>query len=294
MSFWKSCFQCILFPHPVLLFLLTPISVVLLIHSFLVCAPTDPISLLAYTLSFYVLLTVCLCIPNLINFFLRFKKNNKYVIRYTSDVHLRVNLSLFRGFFFSASYAVFQLVLGIYHASVWFYSMACYYLLLAVMRLLLVRHTRSYAPGQSQELEWKKYRFCGICLLIMNCAVAIIIFYIVWQNRTFRHHEITTIAMAAYTFTSLTLAIINVIRYRKYKSPVYSASKIISLAAAAVSMLTLETAMITVFGAGESELFRRIMLSCTGAAVVFVIQGLAIYMIRNASQNLRTSASNTP
>ena len=161
MSFWKSCFQCILFPHPVLLFLLTPISAVLLIHSFLVCAPTDPISLLAYTLSFYALLTICLRIPKLINFFLRFKKNNKYVVRYTSDVHLRVNLSLFRGFFFSAGYAVFQLALGIYHASVWFYSMACYYLLLAIMRLLLVRHTRSYAPGQSQELEWKKYRFCG-------------------------------------------------------------------------------------------------------------------------------------
>ena len=72
------------------------------------------------------------------------------------------------------------------------------------------------------------------------------------RNRTFHHHEITTIALAAYTFTSLTFAIINTVKYRKYHSPVYSASKAISLASACVSLLTLESTMLTTFG-NETE-----------------------------------------
>ena len=39
---------------------------------------------------------------------------------------------------------------------------------------------------------------------------------IVYLNKTFIHHEITTITIAAYTFTSLTFAIINFIKYKKY------------------------------------------------------------------------------
>lgn len=273
-----------MFPHPVIAVLLVPVAAVMLVYSFLSAAPTDSISIVSYGMSFYALTVVCVRIPNLINFMLRFKNNNKYIVRYTSDVRLRINISLFRAFFLNSSYAVFQLCLGVYHASVWFYSMACYYLLLAGMRLLLVRHTKSHGPGEDQLAELKKYRFCGICLLMMNLALSVIIFYIVWQGRTFRHHEITTIAMAAYTFTALTMAIINVIRYRKYESPVYSAAKSISLASAAVSMLTLETAMITVFGQESGELFRRVMLSATGTAVVLFIQGMAIYMIVKANR----------
>ena len=43
--------------------------------------------------------------------------------------------------------------------------------------------------------------------------------------------------MAAYTFTALTLAIVNAVRYRKYGSPAYSAAKAISLASATLGLL---------------------------------------------------------
>lgn len=293
MQRWKTLLKIVLFPHPLIIILLVPVAAVMLVYSFLAAAPTDRISIFSYGISFYALTVVCARIPDLINFTLRFQKNNKYIVRYTSDVRLRINISLFRAFFFNAAYAVFQLCLGVYHASVWFYAMACYYLLLAGMRLLLVRHTRSYGPGEDPLTELKKYRFCGICLLLMNLALSVIIFYIVWQGRTFRHHEITTIAMAAYTFTALTMAIINAVRYRKYESPVYSAAKSISLASAAVSMLTLETAMLTAFGQESGELFRRVMLSATGAAVILFIQGMAVYMILNANRKLNLNHSQT-
>ena len=137
-------------------------------------------------------------------------------------------------------------------------------------------------------LELKKYRTCGIVFLIMNLALTLMIFFMVYWNRTFVHHEITTIAIAAYTFTSLTFAIINVIKYQKYQSPVYSASKAISLAAACVSMITLESTMLTTFGADTMDLFsKRIMLGASGGVISAFIIAMAIYMIVSSTKKIR-------
>jgi hypothetical protein len=118
----------------------------------------------------------------------------------------------------------------------------------------------------------------------MNLALALMIFFMVYWNRTFHHHEITTIAMAAYTFTAFSFAIVGLVKYRKYDSPVYSASKAISLAAACVSMLTLESTMLTTFGDGEIN--ARLMLGLTGGAVVALIVTMAVYMIIRANKQL--------
>ena len=136
--------------------------------------------------------------------------------------------------------------------------------------------------------ELIKYRACGVVLLIMNLALALMIFFMVYWNRTFHHHEITTIALAAYTFTSLTRAIINTVKYRKYNSPVYSASKAISLASACVSMLTLESTMLTTFGDKTMSLTeRRVLLGLSGGVISVCIIAMAIYMIVQANKKMR-------
>ena len=284
---WKKITKRLLFPHPVFLWLFVPFALALLIYSAVFYESTDVISIVSYVCSFYALVLVCLRIPDIIRFVKRFRRENKYAVRYASDIQLRINLSLHSAFLFNTVYAAFQLGLGLKHHSVWFYSMAGYYLLLGLMRLMLVKYTRTHSPGQQLETEWKKYRLCGVLLLMMTLVLTIFILYFVLRIREFKHHEITTISMAAYTFASLTLAIINAFRYKKYGSPAYSAAKAISLVSAVVSVLTLENAMLTAFGQDSSELFRQIMLGATGAAIVCAVQGIAIYMIRNARKNLK-------
>ena len=122
----------------------------------------------------------------------------------------------------------------------------------------------------------------------MNLALSLMIFFMVYWDKTFHHHEITTIAMAAYTFTSLALAIVNTVKYRKYNSPVYSASKAISLAAACVSMLTLESTMLTTFHDGSMDLTsRRIMLGASGGVISVFIIAMAIFMIVQGTKKLK-------
>jgi hypothetical protein len=156
------------------------------------------------------------------------------------------------------------------------------------MRFFLARHTTRNAPGEKMESELKKYRACGVIFLVMNLALVLIIFFMIYWNRTFEHHMITAIAMAAYTFTSLTNAIINVVKYRKYNSPVFSASKAISLAAALVSMLTLESTMLTAFGDGTmSVIEQKWMLGATGGVISLLIVVTAIYMIVVGTKKLK-------
>ena len=290
---WKKFGKAMLFPHPLVSGLLFPVAVVLMLWSMLTRGTADPLTIAFCTLSFYGLVLVCLRIPDIIRWVQRFRRENKYYLLYSSDVQLRINLSLYFAVGFNAVYALFQLCLGLWHHSAWFYAMAGYYLLLGLMRLSLVRHTRYHTAGEDSRTEWRKYRFCGWLLLVMNLALAIFTLYFVFRIRVFLHHEITTIAMAAYTFTALTMAIINVVRYKKYGSPAYSAAKDISLASAMVSMLTLENALLTTFGEGESELFRQIMLGASGAAVIFIVQGIALYMIINANRKIRINKSQT-
>lgn len=137
-------------------------------------------------------------------------------------------------------------------------------------------------------VELKKYRLCGIIFLFMNLALSLMIFFMVYWGRTFNHHEITAIAMAAFTFSSLTIAIVNVVKYRKYNSPIYSATKIVSLAAACVSMLTLESTMFTAFGDGTMSLLgQRIMLGTSGGAVSVLIIVMSVYMIRQSNKRIK-------
>ena len=284
---WKKIGKKILYPHPEVLAALSLLSAGLLTYSFACLDSADAVSIVSYVLSFYALTVLCLRVPAIVSWIQRFRRENPYYRRYAGDIRLKMNVSLQGGFSMNAVYALFQLGLGVLHRSVWFYAMAAYYLLLAGMRLLLLHYTRRHAPGEQQEGEWRRYRLCGAMMLVMNFALAIILIYFVYRLRTFKHYEITTIAMAAYTFASLASAIWNFIRYKHCGSPVYSAAKAISLVAAAVSMLTLENAMLTAFGEENSELFRQIMLGSSGAAVILFVQGIAIYMIVRAGRNLR-------
>lgn len=288
---WNKIGFNLLFPHLAIIICLLPISIALLVLSLVFLNSTSIIAILSYLLAFYMLLVICFRLPRIIKFFKTIKHENKYIRKWFSDVHLRMNVSLYGSLIWNVAFAIFQLGLGFYHKSFWFYSMFAYYVLLGVMRFFLVKHTRKYKANEKNEIEMKKYVVSGWLLLFMNLALAVIVFFMVYWNRTFYHHMITTIALAAYTFFTFTFAIINVIKYKKYKSPIYSSAKMISLIAGSVSMLTLETTMLTTFGTNESALFGQIILSSTGIAVIGFAITMALIMIIKGTKQLKNKTT---
>ncbi|MBE6642184.1 MAG: hypothetical protein E7615_00850 [Ruminococcaceae bacterium] len=286
---WKSVGKSILFPNIVIMIILVPVSLVLLIGSMVLIGTKSVIAIISYVLSSYTLMVWCLKTPMLIDYFKRFKEENDFVKKWRTDHRLRVNVSLYGSLTWNAFYGCFQLWLGFYYKTFWFCSLGAYYICLALMRFLLVRHTRRYVPGERMREELKKYRACGWVFLLMNLALALIIFFMLYWDRTFKHHIITAIAMAAYTFSAFAVAIVNLIKYRKYKSPIYSASKIISLAVACVSMLTLTSTLLTTFGEGTMDAFsQKIMLASVGGTVSVAVIVMAVYMIVTGAKKLKS------
>ena len=222
----KKIGKALLFPHVAIMILLLPVATLLLVGSMVFVGTETVIAYISYVLAAYTLTVWCVRLPTLIRFVKTFKDENKYARLLQDDTRLRVNLSLYGSLAWNTLYGLFQLWLGFVHHTFWFYSLGAYYICLAVMRFFLLQHTRKYAPGERMRNELVKYRACGWVFLIMNLALALIVFFMLYWNRTFEHHMITAIAMAAYTFTAFTVAIVNVVRYRKYNSPVFSASKV--------------------------------------------------------------------
>lgn len=275
----------VLFPPTPLLMVVVLISTVLLSKTVANGFQNDIMSYISYFLSAYALTIVCARMPAWIKELRR--RKTEHDRSHPVDLHRKTERSLYSSLAINILYALLQLWSGWYHRAAWFYALAGYYVLLALVRFFLLRDTRHLEFGRDMVAEYRRYRFCGVILLLVNLALAVITTYMVWENRGFSHHEIVTIAMAAYTFYSVTMAVVNVLKYRRHESPILLAGKSISLTAALVSILSLETSMIAAFGADNGPLFRRIMVGCTGAGVCLLILAMAVYMIRRGSREIQ-------
>ena len=252
------------------------------------------ISYVAYTLSAYAMVIVITGMAGIVRLIRQGIENHSFVRKalsiplfekYLKEVTFRTETSLYQGLFINLLYVALKFGSGIYYNSIWFISLAVYYLLLAVMRFSLLHYVRSRKRNKSSE--WKRYRFCGIVLLVMNQALTAIVVIVVRQNKGFEYAGFLIYAMALYAFYAVITSVINVVKFRKYGSPIMSAAKAINLTAALVSMLSLETAMLAQFG-GDDVTFRLIMTSATGAGVCVIVLGMAVYMITKSTKALKS------
>ena len=270
--------------------LLVPLSLLLLLFSILwEEGEIGPLSYAAYLILAYALTVWCFRIPAIFKIIKGAVNRNRYVIRYKTDVAWRLKIELFSALMMNSIFAAFQLGLGIKHHSVWFYSLAIYYFLLALMRFFLFRDVRSYGKEDRSILsEWQRYRFCGVILSIMSLFLVVIVLYITFRVRIFVHHPITTIILAAYTFIMFSMAIVNIVRFKKHGSPAILSVKVISFSAALVSMMTLENAMLNTFGdKATTEGAAYVAITClTGMVVCSIILVTALAMIIKSKKEI--------
>lgn len=178
-------------------------------------------------------------------------------------------------------YAVLQAINGIVQRSIWAGTLAFYYLILSVIRFsLLLGHKKVNILK-----KWKKYRRTAFVMLILNFALLGIHCITLYMGHTVEYPGYMIYAIALYTFYSAIAAVRNVVIYRKYRDPVLSASKAVALTTAAISIYTLQSAMISAFG--NSEQFKVIMGNCVGAGVFLLICSISIFMIVMANKAVR-------
>lgn len=296
MKDWKAIAKKILFPPMWLKIILVIISTVALVAVFIKGWDTSPIAYIVYVLAFYTLTVVSIaCSLNFPRYYKSVRQkinNNKFGNRYLTDVVFKTQFSLYRSLVINLLYVAVNLISGIWFRTAWFIIFAVYYTILAVMRFLLLRYVNKNNIGQKLLAELKRSRLCAIILLTVNIALTGAVLMILYQDRGFDYQGILIYVMAMYTFYITTAAVINIAKYRKYNSPIMSTAKVINLAAALVSMLALETAMFSQFGAETSPEAKKIMVAATGGGVSIIIVSIAIYMMVRANKEIKKLKSN--
>ena len=284
----KKVWRRILFPGGKAMICLAIVSAVLLTCIFVFDFKYNVFAYLSYILSAYTLTTACLAAYKQVRKGIAVvESKNKHISRYLNDVPFRTHVSLYTSLAINVVYAIAKFFSGIFYHSFWFGSIAVYYICLAVMRFLLLRHANRHAFGQDQAAEYRKYRLCGVVLMVLNLALTGMVILVVTKNHTYHYPGTMIYAMGAYAFYSMITAVVNVVKFRKHNSPALSAAKAVNLASALVSMLALETAMLSQFGQGEPPWFRRVMTSATGGFVCLAVLGMAVYMIVRSTKKLR-------
>ena len=234
----------------------------------------------AYALAAAVGLTVRACRP-----LWRRVRAIPLVVRWREDAYFRVWAGLALSFPLNLCYAGLWTTYAALRSSFWDGAQGFYYLLLCAVRLYLLRRTPKAPGDMDRRRELKVCRWAGCYLMALNLALLWLSVQIVREGQSYDYPGTLIYAAAGYSFYCLTIAVVNLVKYRRFHSPVLSASRAVSLTCAAVSIFSLETAMLTRFG-GDAQ-FRAVMTSSTAAAVCALVLGIAAFLIISSSRKLK-------
>lgn len=293
---WKKLGKYLLFPPLWIIMILVVLSAIALPVIFLNHLEASLIAYPLYVFAFYSVMVLSIYLSIVLpKRYRRIRQkiyDNPLGNRYMTDVAFKTHVSLYLSLGVNLLYAAMNGLSYILYRSMWFVILACYYTVLAMMRFLLVRYVRSHKIGTDRLGELNRARLCSFILLTINFMLSGSVLMILFENKGFEYHGFLIYAMAAYTFYMTTRAIINVVKHRKYHSPVMSITKIITLSAALVSMLSLETAMFSQFGGEMAAENQHLMIILTGAAVSITVVTMSVYMIVKCAkeiQNIRST-----
>ena len=206
---------------------------------------------------------------------------SSFVKQYLSDPAFRGSISIYQGMAVNFFYVVFCVIAGVRYASVWFVSMAVYYLVLGGLRAYLIIGYRRRNPHR----EVLCYRTTAWLLFLLNIPMGGMIVLMVRTNSGYTYPGYIIYLSALYTFYAMVTSVIRLVKFRKLGSPILSAAKVLHFVAAMMSILGLQTAMISRFSINGAA-YRKMMNAITGGVVYGIVILIAVYMLFH-SRNLR-------
>lgn len=187
-----------------------------------------------------------------------------------------------------AIWALANLAMGALSGSIWFVTLASYYLLHVVMRIVLVRHARSDDGPTDERRVLRACRACGVLVAASMLAVAGIVVLVMHEEGGFFYPGTLIYAVALYAFYALIMGAVNVAAYRAHANPVLFAIANVNLATALVSMFALQAAMLAAFDTTGDAAFKTLMTSITGMAVGLLVAGIGTWLVVRSTRALRS------
>lgn len=275
-----------LHPPKLVLILVPPIVFTALVYVFFTGQKDSTLAYPIYCMSAYCLTILVLPIPKLVGktkaVVMRWVNGTAFGGRYVSDLAFRGSVSIYQGMLINFLYVVFRIAVGIWYASVWSISMAVYYLVLGILRLSLIVSYRH----RNKVNELHCYRRTAWLLFLLNIPMGGMILLMVLTDSGYSYPGYVIYLSALYTFYTMFLSVVNIVKFRKLGSPILSAAKVLNFIAALMSVLGLQTAMIAQFST-DSDHFRQIMNAITGGGIWAAVILTAVIMLYQSKRNER-------
>ena len=172
---------------------------------------------------------------------------------------------------FNAAFCAYYIIFGIITHSWWSFTVGVYYAILSVTRFIV---------HQSKENNDLIKKHIGVMLMLLSLPLVGTVILAVVSDRGITMHMIVMISMAAYSFTKITLAIINLIKARKSDSAKLVSLRNVSLSHACVSIFALQRSMLVSFGdmpQNDIHIFNAV----TGAALCVIVFLLGLNLVKN-------------
>ena len=189
---------------------------------------------------------------------------------------LNIVRSPYTSLVFNFLYAVGNCIVGFLTHSWWFITVGAYYVVLSANRYAVLLVGRKAKGNYNTEFFARK--ITGILLVVLSfCIVGVNILSAIKERGT-TFHEIIMIAIATYTFSKITIAIVGMVKVNRSASAVLKTLRNISLADACVSVFTMQRSMLVSFPGMEREEI-LILNIFTGTVVWLVVLLLGINLI---------------
>lgn len=159
--------------------------------------------------------------------------------RFKEDAKARTELFLKAGLSVNVLYALYNIFIGVKYSSVWFFSVAVYYIMICLIKFFLI--TRGFSGGKRELLN---LRTCGVMMLLLNITVSGLIVLMIIQNKSHVYSPWVILWTAGYTLFRITATIVEGIRLRKNMNPTMSAVKSLNLTVALMSLFSLQASVL--------------------------------------------------
>ena len=281
----------------ILTFIVSIVSAVGALLMLLVEYENNALAIVAYTLfgiagtslaySVYLLIPL---FPKMKNGIIEWMERREFTHLLLRNFGFRTIVFSVGSFLMSVLFSAFNAYMGIANRSIWYGALAAFYIALALIRGGVLTYHRSRMGKQDRResdeyLKAKVYRNSGIVTLILNLALSSAIAQMIFSGAHFSYMGWTVFAYAAYAFYKITMSIISFIKAHKQTDLTVRAIRNINLVDALVSILALQTALLTMFSEGDINI--SLFNTLTGIAVSVLSVGIGIYMIISANQKMK-------
>lgn len=215
---------------------------------------------------------------------------NRLVENYDFRTVIFSTLSLATGI----GFAIFNIAMVAITNSLWCGAMACYHILLSVLRgKILHRYYRTHKlhiqHTNETLLDLKQYRLCGIVFIFLTFCLAALIIFIVRGDKVFTYRMYVVYTASGYAIFQISVAAANYIRAQKSDDYSVRALRCINLVSALVSFISVQAVTLDTFSTGLN-------IHMANAITGFVISGLIIasgvYMIVHSERRIKALSEN--